>query len=134
MCSSDLYQTRKQTTSGRNEAQINAALGLYQIEREVRMAGAGLVIRNGLLCNVGVNIHYNGVTVSNAGALRPLRIVDGANGAPDALELMRSDSVAGAAPVTVLQAMASPEAALWVDSKGGLSGNELLMEIGRAHV
>ena len=36
------YQTRKLTTAGRNDAQVNAALGLYTIEREVRMAGAGL--------------------------------------------------------------------------------------------
>jgi type IV pilus assembly protein PilW len=120
------YQGRKQTTSGRNDAEINAALGMYSLEREVRMAGAGLMTPSGMLCNVGVNIAYNGVTISDAAPLRPIRIVDGGAG-PDQIDILRSTSNFGAAPSSVLQLMASATTPVTVDGTIGLTSGDLML-------
>ena len=120
------YQGRKQTTSGRNDAEINAALGMYSLEREVRMAGAGLMTPSGMLCNIGVNIAYNGATISNAAPLRPIRIIDGGAG-PDQIDILRSNSNFGAAPSSVLQLMASTTTPITVDGTVGLTSGDLML-------
>jgi type IV pilus assembly protein PilW len=120
------YQSRKQTTSGRNDAEINAALGMFALEKEVRMAGAGLTTPNGMLCNVGVNIAYNGATASDALPLRPIRIIDGGAG-PDQVDVLRSNSNAGAAPATILQLMASTTSLITVDTNLGLTSGDLML-------
>jgi type IV pilus assembly protein PilW len=122
-----IYQARKQTTVGRNDAQISAALGLYEIESETRMSGAGFTTPNGQLCSLGINIAYNNVTTSDRDSLRGIRIVDGGAGTPDTLELMRSNAALGAAPTTILQLMASTTAAITVDSRAGLTSGDLLI-------
>jgi type IV pilus assembly protein PilW len=120
------YQGRKQTTSGRNDAEINAALGMYSLEREVRMAGAGLITPNGMLCNNGVNISYNGVVASDGVSLRPIRIIDGGAG-PDQIDVLRSDSNFGAAPSSILQLMASAISPISVDNSIGLTSGDLIL-------
>ena len=120
------YQTRKLTTAGRNDAQVNAALGLYTIEREVRMAGAGLTAPSGMLCNVGVNMAYNGVIQMNGVALQPLRLVDG-GALPDRLEILRSNSNFGPAPTTILQSMLSNTSTLTVDGSAGFARGDVML-------
>ncbi len=117
------YQARQQTTSGRNDSQISAAIGLYQLEREVRMAGAGLITSQGFICNVGINT-YNGATVSNGAPLHPLRITDGGAN-PDMIDVIRSNARTGAAPATVLQLMAAHTTEILVDSTTGLLAGDL---------
>lgn len=120
------YQARKTTTVGRNDAQMSAAVGLYALEKELRMAGAGLTIPNGMLCATGVNIAYGGATISDGKPLMPLRILDGGAG-PDTIEVIRSNSDFGAAPTRLIQAMATPTSTLSVDSLAGLTAGDLVM-------
>lgn len=120
------YQTRKLTTAGRNDAQVNAALGMYTIEREVRMAGAGLTAPSGMLCEVGVNMAYNSVIKMNGAAMQPLRIVDG-GALPDRLEILRSNSNFGAAPTTLLQSMISTTSTLTVDGSAGFARGDIML-------
>jgi type IV pilus assembly protein PilW len=117
------YQTRQQTTSGRNDSQISAAIGLYQLEREIRMAGAGLISSQGFICNVGINT-YNGATVSNGAPLHPLRITEGGTG-PDMIDVIHSNARTGAAPATVLQVMTAASTKILVDSTTGLLAGDL---------
>ncbi len=120
------FQTRKLTTAGRNDAQVNAALGMYTIEREVRMAGAGLTAPSGMLCEVGINMAYNSVVKMNGATVLPLRIVDG-GALPDKLEILRSNSNFGAAPTTLLQAMISTTSTLTVDGSAGFSRGDIML-------
>ncbi len=120
------YQTRSATTVGRNDAQISAALGLYSVEREIRMAGAGLMTPNNQLCTAGANIAFDGGTISDGATLMPLRIIDGGAGT-DTIEIIRSDSQFGAAPTRLVQAMASPTATIGVDVNAGFTNGDLLM-------
>lgn len=120
------YQRRSVALVGRNDAQISAAVGIYAVEKEVRMAGAGLTLPNGQLCSVGVNISYDGDTVSNGAPLMPLRIIDGGTG-PDSVEMIRSDSNFGVAPTRIVATMASSGAELDVDGLAGLAAEDLIM-------
>jgi type IV pilus assembly protein PilW len=125
------YQNRANTMTGRNDAQIGAAMGLYSLEKEIRMGGGGLTTATGPLCAVGANIAWDGAIVtanggSNGGPLIPVRIIDGGAG-PDAIEIVRSNSDFGAAPTRLIAAMGSPTAQLSVDGRAGLQDGDLVM-------
>jgi type IV pilus assembly protein PilW len=120
------YQARSNTVAGRNDAEISVATGLYAVEKEIRMAGAGLTTASGTFCPKGVNIAWNNTVVSNAATLMPVRIIDGGAG-PDAIEIIRSDSDFGAAPSRLIGNMASATAALSVDGNAGLTNGDLMM-------
>lgn len=120
------YQRRSTALIGRNDAQISAAVGLYAVEKEVRMAGAGLNLPTGQMCPVGVNISYDGDLISDAAPLMPLRIIDGGAG-PDSIELIRSDSQFGAAPTRLVSAQANATADLRVDGLVGFEAGDLMM-------
>jgi type IV pilus assembly protein PilW len=120
------YQNRANTTAGRNDAEIGAAISLYAVEKDIRMAGAGLTTPRGLLCPLGVNVAWDDVATADGAALLPVRIIDGGAG-PDAIEIVRSDSDFGAAPTRLVATMASPTAQLSVDGRAGLNDNDLVM-------
>lgn len=130
------YQRRTATLLGSNEAQINAAVALFSLEKDIRMAGAGLTTPvagpasnpGGRLCGVlGVNIADDtGATIYSGEPLMPLRIIDGGDG-PDTIEILRSDSAAGAAPARLVQTMSAPDADISVDGRLGLAAGDLIM-------
>ena len=80
---------QKRVTTGGGDAQVNGALGLYTMQREIQMAGYGLLSELSLL---GCAIQANHAT---AGAfnwtLAPVMITAGASGAPDSVTVMYSD-------------------------------------------
>lgn len=120
------FQTRKQTVAGSNDAAISASLGMYAIEREVRMAGAGYTNALGMGCPQGVNIAYNGAAVVNGGQVMPLQIVDGGAG-PDQINIVRSNADLGVAPATVMTPMATAISNVVVDRSAGFNVNDLLL-------
>lgn len=130
------YQRRTATLLGSNEAQINAAVALFSLEKDIRMAGAGLTTPvpgpasnpGGRLCGVlGVNIADDaGTLIYSDEPLMPLRIIDGGDG-PDTIEILRSDSPAGAAPTRLVQTMSAADADINVDSRLGLADGDLIM-------
>jgi type IV pilus assembly protein PilW len=80
-------ETQKRITTGGGDAQVNGALALYTLQREIQMAGYGLTSdQDSLGCPVKAQ-------VGNAGAaynwtIAPITIVDGANGAPDQISVL----------------------------------------------
>jgi type IV pilus assembly protein PilW len=120
------FQTRKQTTSGSNDAAISASLGMYAIEREVRMAGAGYTNALGMACPQGANVGYNNAAIVDGGQLMPLQIVDGGAN-PDQISIVRSNADQGVAPATVMTPMASAVANVVVDRNTGFNVNDLLL-------
>lgn len=120
------YQSRKQTVAGSNDAAISGSLGIYAVEREARMAGAGYISALGMRCPQGVNVAYNSATIVNGTQLMPLQIVDGGTG-PDQINIVRSNANLGVAPANVMTTMASALDNVVVDSNRGLSTNDLLL-------
>jgi len=120
------YDARKRTTTIGNDAEISAATGLFEIERQVRMAGAGMTLPNGFACNVGVNLFFDPATFSNGTPLAPVRIIDGGAG-PDQIRVIRSDAEFGPAPATIVTSMPGPDSAVTVDWNGGLQLDDLFL-------
>jgi hypothetical protein len=56
-----------------------------------------------------------------------LRIIDGVGGAPDTIEILRSDADSGAAPSRLVQTMADASATINVDGRMGMSGGDLVV-------
>lgn len=125
-----VFEGQKRTSSGGSDAQVNGAVALFSLEREIRQAGYGLFSGSGLLCPLGINIYYNGTTVSNGGALRPLVILDGAAG-PDAIEFLRSDADFGAVPTSIIKNMPNASAIITADTPGGLVENQMFLATGK---
>lgn len=79
---------KRVTTSG-GDAQVNGALGLYTLQREIQLAGYGLLSE---LMVLGCPLQANHAT---AGAmnwtLAPVIITAGTGGAPDSVTVMYSD-------------------------------------------
>lgn len=94
------FEGQKRTTSGTGDIQTNGAFAIYQIEREVRMAGYGLVGTGGLLCPLGANVAVDAYAAPAAAPLAPAHIVDGGAG-PDTLTVARSASPTTAIPGTL---------------------------------
>lgn len=79
---------QKRVTTGGGDAQVNGSLGLYTLQREIQMAGYGLVNeRSTLGCPVVANHTSTGAL---NWTLVPVVITAGANGAPDSVTIMSS--------------------------------------------
>jgi type IV pilus assembly protein PilW len=120
------YESRRRTLTVGLDAEMSAAVGVYMVEREVRMAGAGFTTPSGLLCGNGINAYYDGATLADGVSIPFVRITDGGTG-PDRISVMHANSAFGAAPGTVTQAMASPDAAVRVEGTTGLTTGDLFV-------
>lgn len=79
---------QKRVTTDGGDAQVNGALGLYTLQREIQMAGYGLIdAPNSLGCPIVAN---HATTGAFSWTLAPVVIAAGANGAPDSVTLMTS--------------------------------------------
>ncbi|MCZ2414239.1 MAG: PilW family protein [Burkholderiales bacterium] len=125
-----VFEAQKRTSSGGSDAQVNGAVALFSIEREIRQAGYGLFNGSGSLCPLGINIYYNGTTVSDGGTLRPVVIVDGGAG-PDAIEFLRSSADFAAIPTSIVKNMPNASSIITVDSSAGLAQSQLFLAVGK---
>jgi type IV pilus assembly protein PilW len=119
------YESRKRTVTVGNDAEINAAVGAYMVEREVRMAGAGLTGASGMLCGNGMNVYYN-ATVSDGAPMAPVLITDGGTG-PDSIRVMRSSAAFGVAPGLVIKTMPGTTGLVTINDDLGLANGNLFV-------
>jgi type IV pilus assembly protein PilW len=94
-------ENQKRSASSGSDAQVNGALGLYEIQRQTQMAGYGLGAEvSALGCNLVAK--YGGVDVADfPRALVPLIITQGANGAPDSIRILSSSKTNYSLPTLV---------------------------------
>lgn len=91
-------ERQKRTIAGSSDAQVNGALALDAVVREVRMAGFGLTSSALNDCNPATTYSYNdpgsGGPVSNLGAItQPVRITSGSGSTPaDTIRVLVSAS------------------------------------------
>lgn len=80
---------QRRATTGGSDAQVNGALALYTLQREIQMAGYGLISdRDALGCPVRAQHTATGL---QNWVLAPVIITDGANGASDTITVMTAD-------------------------------------------
>lgn len=117
---------QKRVTTGGADAQVNGALGLYTLQREIQMAGYGLLADLGSL---GCPITANHAT---AGAfnwtLAPVTITAGVGGAPDTVTVM-SSSRAYAVPASISVDHPITSDRFTVRSALGMSAGDMLFVV-----
>jgi len=142
-----LYLTNekyKRSTTGSGTAQVNGAIALYTLERDIRMAGYGLNHSGALGCSCdkvanpscsSVQYFYNGVYSSppgpTGGALPPLEfapvvIIETPN-LPDTITLLYGNDPERMLPGKLSESMPQPSSEFKVDGTAGYSINDMVL-------
>ena len=143
-----LYVTNEQykrSTTGSGTAQVNGAIALYTLERDVRMAGYGVNHSGALGCSTTVpggspvqyyhaNEGYSNPPLAT-GTLPPLIlapvVITSAAGSPDVVTLLYSSDAERALPGTLSESMPSPSAEFKMDGIAGFEvGNMVVVSQG----
>ncbi len=120
-----LTESRRRTTGAGSESQVSGALALYTLERDLRLAGFGFSAAPELGCTVEASATARGAFNF---PLLPVQIVQGAAGAPDALNVLWGNS-----PLFVnLQSFTASNATTKAtqSSRAGLRPGDLLIAAG----
>ncbi len=118
---------RRTTTEG-SDAQVNGALSLYALQRDIQMAGYGLINNPAALgCNIRGQF---GTHAAISFTLVPVLIVPGANAATsDAVFVMRSGAAGYAVPVLTTGNHADTDTAFNVQSTLGIQAGDLMLAV-----
>jgi len=128
-----LYLTNekyKRSTTGAGTAQVNGAIALYTLERDIRAAGYGINHSALLSCTCAgagcspLRYHYNGVysfppagaAVASRPALMPAPVViTSTAGTPDTITVLSSGDNEAAIPIQLTENMANAGASFKLD-------------------
>jgi type IV pilus assembly protein PilW len=117
---------RRATTSGA-DAQVNGALALFSLQREIQSAGYGLAANASAL---GCTVNYSYSGVAGSFTLAPVVITQGASGAPDTVRVL--SSAKGGFSVPVLLTAPHPQSGtpyFTVKSAFGTAPNDLIIAV-----
>ncbi len=120
-------ENRRRGTSSGGDAQVNGAVALYSIQRDLQGAGYGMSVGDNTFgCTIGAS--YNGTT-KTLPAYQPLRITDGVAGAPDAITLYASSKNSYTVPTRLTENFTMPPATnrVVVNTTVGISPGDILM-------
>lgn len=122
---------QKRITSGGSDAQVNGTLALYTLQRELQMAGYGLMADQAALgCPVKARFGNAGATFT--WPLVPVTITDGTGGAPDEIAFL-SASRAYSVPLLVTVDHAQAGDRFVVRSAIGTTAGDLLIAVPQAY-
>ncbi len=117
---------RKAASSG-SDSVVNAALGLYTIERDGKNAGYGMSTIAG---SVGCEIRAkNGGNPTKTFNLTPVTVADGTSGAPDEVQFLASDKNGITLPVRISVDHPATAANFFVDSDLGVQEGDLMIGV-----
>ena len=117
----------RRAATGGGDATFSGSIGMYTLQRDLRMAGYGINTASVLGCRV---LGYDeGVSPAREFdfILAPVVITQGAAGAPDTLEISYSNTDAVPAPVRLTQALPTPASVYHVDNGFGIVAGQLLI-------
>lgn len=129
------FEGQKRTSTGGGDAQSNGAAALFLLERDIRMAGYGLMTSSsGQMCPLGINIYFNGTVLSDPGAnpadggiLAPVRVIDGGGDNADTIVMARADAPMGIMPTTIIKNMPNSSSEIRVNWGAGLQQGQLIL-------
>ena len=125
---------RNRTTSGGNEAQISGALGLFELERDAKLAGYGFGLipaggNEGGVAGCTVVAHNSSLTAHDFSfTLAPVQIIDG-GGAPDQLVVNYGNSAYSVVPRLLDRSAPSPstQSSKTLVDRGGVHNGDILL-------
>lgn len=118
-----LFESRRTTTIGSSDAQINSVNMLALINRDLRIAGYGLGPADALACNVK---RYYKAEIGDL-VLQPVTIIDGLKGASDTLRILASAKQESSAPARLITPHPADANTLLVNSTLAIAVNDLLV-------
>lgn len=117
---------RRRTTVSGSDAQVNGALALYSIQRELQMAGYGVTTAvDGIGC--AIKAQRGGVDYTYT--LAPVVITDGASGAPDQLLIMSSAKPSYSVPARIVTDHPRTAANFFVSTTVGTAVGDLMIAV-----
>ena len=119
------FEGQKRTTTGSADAQENALVAMVTMERDLRMAGLGLM---GLSC-ANVNGYNAALTPANF-SFSPLPIAisrDAPAAGSDTVTVVHSASAFGSVPTSLTAAMANSDAALSAANGDGFAQGDVIL-------
>ena len=130
-----LSEGKKRTVSMGSDAQVNGALALYTLQREIQTAGYGSSSNPAALGCVVKGKYTDPDPASSTGTtnvsftLAPVVIRDGANGAPDEITLLQSQTSLFSAPIRITETHDKSQAYFLVQSSLGVAPGDLLIAV-----
>ncbi len=123
-----LFESRRRSTTGIADAQMNAASAILIMSRELRIAGQGLGPSGSLGCDI---VHDK--TRLGAMLLKPVEIINGDSGTPDRVRLLASGSSQIISPATLIAEHPADTGSMQLDSTLGIAATDqiLLYEPGK---
>lgn len=133
----EVSERNKRTTTGASDAQTNGALGLFVMEREIRMAGFNMMSGALYDCNPDTTYAYYSedggtTTVDLSGITQPVRIVDGGTGSDSIIIAMSANDTPANALVSrteLQQTMPQSSSEFKVSSVFGCEENGLVLMV-----
>jgi type IV pilus assembly protein PilW len=120
-------EAQRRITTGGGDAQVNGALALYTMQRELQMSGYGLTSdQDSLGCPIKARFGNGGSNFN--WTLAPVTIIDGAAGAPDQIAIL-SASRPYSVPLTVTVDHAQTGDRFAVHSAIGASQGDLMIAV-----
>ncbi|MDR6425675.1 type IV pilus assembly protein PilW [Variovorax beijingensis] len=130
-----LAEGKKRTVSSGSDAQVNGALSLYTLQRDIQMAGYGAVGNlEALGCAVKGSFKDPAApaatpAIAFSPILAPVVIKDGANGAPDEITVLQSRKANFSAPLLVTKDHAKAGNSFTVKSAFGVAVGDLMIAV-----
>ena len=126
---------RNLTTVGGNEAQISGSLGLFSLERDIKLAGYGFGMipesgTDGGVAGCSVAAHNSNLSTQDFNfTLTPVQIIDGAGGAPDQLVVNYGNSAYSVVPRLLDRSAPSPSTPVskTLVDRGGMHNGDMLL-------
>lgn len=117
---------RRRTTAAGSNAQVDGALALYTLQRDVQMAGYGLTSHTD---GVGCAIRAQRGGVDSNFVMAPVVIVNGAAGAPDTLLVMSSAKQTFSLPTRIIDNSLPASTDFSVSSTLGIEVGDLMVAV-----
>jgi len=116
------FEGQKRTTTGGSDAQTNGGVGLYTIERDIRMGGYGFADAAGC----ALSSSFNGTTLATL-LLAPVTIADGAGGLPDSITILSGNKSSWSVPIRVISNHAQAATQFNTNATLGIAQGDLLI-------
>jgi type IV pilus assembly protein PilW len=121
------FEGQKRTTSSGSDAQTNGGIGLYTIERDMRMAGYGLSDAIGCTVNTALNTSIHRTVAGSSFVMSPVSIVDGAIGEPDIIKLLGSNKTGWSVPARNITAHAQADTTFNTNATVGMENGDFIV-------
>lgn len=116
------FEGQKRTTTSGSDAQTNGGIGLYTIERDIRMAGYGFADATG--CTL--NRSFNGTALPSL-VLSPATIANGAGGLPDSITILSGNKSSWSVPIRVISTHPQASTQFNTNATLGIAQSDLMI-------